>query len=592
MQISRHTPQHEAYTRKPTKKNRKVHDLWQDIPLEQRIQRTDCEQRILEGTFEKLRSEVRRNCSHIQQDLQARKNNNRNMTETLIVTDKTFGIIKSAVNKLVDLIRPTYGPASNKVIIDKNLYRMVVDDGVQIARDFEITDNPAENAVVKVVREALVRTNDRAGDGTTGAGIIVQSIVNEVAKKTRFDGRKIELELKRGLEDVRANIDKKKKQIKTKEELKKVARIAYDNEEIAEMIASAYHKVGKDGIITVDRSPTMSTTMEMTNGTKIDTGYISPYMINNPERMEAVIEKPYILITDYRLTENADLMPIMELMSKAGKRGLVVIAENVEQHALATLVINQPHVMNPQTKKPGTFPSVAIALPKVDDRDSLLEDIATITGAKVFSVSKGDKLETATIGDLGRAERFICGREQSVILEPKGKKSDVMTNASYLRTAISNENDEKKKTVLQWRLGMYTNSLAVIKVGAPTENEQKALKYKVEDAVNAVKSAYKGGVVCGAGLALAQIKTSSPILNEALKAPARQLRENMGLDDEQELGVDEALNVVTGKIGKFMDVGVVDPANVLLAGVESAVSIASLLITCTGMLVEHTPVKE
>lgn len=508
-------------------------------------------------------------------------------TETTIVRENTFDVIKSAVNQMVDTIRPTFGPASNKVIIDKMPYRMVVDDGVQIARDFELKD-PAENAVVKLVREVAVKTNDRMGDGTTGALIMLQAIINEVARKSRFDGRKVELELKRGLEDVKKHVAKTKKEIKTKDDLKKVARVSFDDEAIAEMIADTYHKVGKDGVVTVDKSPTMNTTVEMTDGTKIDTGYISPYMINNPQRMESVIEKPYILITDYRLTENTDIMPIMEKMVAAKATGLVVIAENVEHHALATMVINSPQVMNPETRKPGTFPSVAIALPKVDDRDTLLEDLANLTGAKVFTVRKGDKLEDATIQDLGRADRFICRRDESIIVAPKGKKSDIAISASMLRSAVENEKDEKKKKVLQWRLGMYTNSLAVIRVGAATENEQKALKYKVEDAVHAVKAAYQGGVVPGGGLGLARIKTSSPILNEALKAPARQLCENMGFDNDQEyFDEKEAWNLITGEHGNFVDVGVMDPADVLLAGVESAVSIASILITSKGMIVEH-----
>jgi chaperonin GroEL len=507
-------------------------------------------------------------------------------TQHLIISDKTFQTIKSAVNKMVDMIRPTFGPASNKVIIDKQLYRMVVDDGVQIARDFQL-DDPAENAVVKIVRETLVKTNDRAGDGTTGAGIMLQAIINEAARKTKVDGRKIEIELKRGLEEVKSYLTKRAKHIETKEELLKVARISFDNPEIAEMIADLYFKLGKDALITIDRSPTLKTTVETTDGINIARGYISPYMVNNGERLECVLEKPYILLTDYRLTENSDIMPIMEKMAAKQMKNLVVIAENVEQNALTTMVINLPQVMNPQTRAPGTFPAVAINLPKVENRDVLLEDLAMLTGAKVFSHDKGSKLEDAVIEDLGRAEKIIVKREDTTIVSPGGNKIDIAMAISSLRLNIDSESDEKKKADLKHRLAMFGNSLAVIKVGAPTENEQKALKYKVEDCVNAVKSAYQHGVVCGSGLALSRIKTSSPILNEALKYPARQLRENMGLDGEQDLKVDEALNVVTGEVGRFMDVGVMDPVDVLLAGVESAVSIACVLLTSTGMIVEH-----
>lgn len=509
-------------------------------------------------------------------------------TESKIIGDskETFTIIRKAVNQLVDTVRPTFGPSSNKVIIDTPMYfsPLAVDDGVQIARDFKLED-PAENAVVKLIKETAIKTNDRAGDGTTGALIILQAIVNEVSRKNKVDGRKIELELKRGFEELQKQIRKSAKQIKTKEDLKKVALISFDDEKIAEMIADLYFKLGKDGIITIDKSPTMTTSVEMTEGVKLDNGYISPYMVTNPERMETVIEKPYILITDYRLMEGADIMPIMEKMLAEKKNALVIIAENVEGNALATLVINLTHITNPQTRKQGPMNAVAVVAPGGDERQMKLDDLALLTGAKMFTQSKGDKIETATLADLGRAERFICRQDESIIVGPRGKKTEIANAVSSLRTAIANEKIESKRQKLERRLGMFTNTLAVIKVGAPTDNEQKALKYKVEDCVNAVKSAFKNGVVCGAGLALARAKTTSPLLNEALKYPHRQLMENMGMD-EIELAPETALNVVTGEKGYFMDVGVMDSADVLLAGVESAISTACILVTSARMIVE------
>lgn len=510
-----------------------------------------------------------------------------NQTEVNITTDGSFDTIRSAVNKAADLVKPTFGPASNKVIIDKPMYRMVVDDGVQILRDLEFND-PDENAALKVMRETAIKTNDRVGDGTTGAVIMLQAILEQVAKKRRFDGRKIELELKRGLEDVRKQLTKSAKQIKTREDIKKIALVSFDDEKIADMVADLYHKLGEDAVITLDRSQTMDTTAETSDGVKISTGYLSPYMVTNGQRMETDVDNPHILITDYRLTEANDVLPIMNKLAAEGKGNLVIIAENVEQHALATLVINLPHVMNPQTQQPGKLMSIAIAAPKdIDDRKVFLEDIALMTGAKMFTESKGSKVETAEVKDLGRARKFICRREESIIVGPLGDKSSVATAVSSLRSAMESEKDPKKKEKLQRRLGVFTNRLAVIKVGAPTDNEQKALKYKVEDTVHCVRSALKSGVVCGSGLALSRIHTSSPILNEALRYPARQLRENMGLDEEDNIKDGHALNVVTGKTGPFMEVGVADPADVLLAGVESAVSIASILLTTSGMLVEY-----
>lgn len=503
------------------------------------------------------------------------------MLETKIVNDKVFDVIKNVVNKMVDMIRPTFGPSNSKVIISKTAYSMIVDDGVQIARDFEL-DDPVENAIARVIKETAIKTNDRVGDGTTGALIMLQSIINEVARH-RLRGRDIEIELKKGLSEVKEKLLSMKRPIKTKDELKKVAMISFDDEKIADMLSTLYFKLGSDATITVDKSSTMDTYVEMSDGIKIGRGYISPYMITNPDRMETVIEKPYILITDYRMTEANDIIGIMNKMAAQNKRELVIICDNMEQSALATAVLN---------KVQGKFLVVAVNLPQVEQKNVYLEDIALMTGAKVFTESKGDKLESANVEDLGRAERFICRRDESIIISPKGKKSAVQSAINALQSAVKAESNERKKKELAERLGMFTNSLAVIKVGALTENEQKALKYKVEDAVNAVKSAYKHGVVRGAGLALASIKTSSPILNEALKYPARQLYENMDFKisiDEVLKNFDssEATNLSTGEFGNFMQIGVIDPVEVLIAGVESAVSIASILVTSHGMIVEH-----
>lgn len=504
-----------------------------------------------------------------------------------VIQDKTFNTIQSAINKMVDFIRPTFGPAGNKVIIDKFPYKMVVDDGVQIARDFELPD-PAEQAVVRIVKETAIRTNDRAGDGTTGALIMLQAIINEIARRRNVNGRALSLELKNGLDEAVTQLKKSAKKITSHADLKKAALISFDNEKIATMIADLYTKLGKDGVITIDNSPTMETMPVLSDGITLNRGYISPYMINNSQRMETVIEKPYILLTDYRITEDADVFPILEKMIKAKKNGLVIIADNVEHNALSTLVINLPHVINPHTKNPGVMSSVAINIPDFGtDRSVGLEDLALILGAKVFTSSKGDKLENAEISDLGRAEKFIARKDESIIVGPKGGKTERAMAISSLKKLIEDEKDESKKSGYVNRLALFTNTMAVIKVGAPTENERKALKYKIEDVVHSVKSAYQHGVVRGGGLALAQLNISSPILNEALKYPARQLCENMGFNyDAEYLNEKDSWNLVTGERGNFMDVGVMDSVDVLIAGIESAVSIASLLITSSGIIVE------
>jgi len=497
---------------------------------------------------------------------------------------ETFKLIQSAVEKLVDTIKPTFGPASNKVVIDKIPYRMVVDDGVQIARDFQL-DDEQENAIVNFVKGAAIKTNDRAGDGTTGAMIILQALVREIGREIDPKGHSIERELKKGVQEVIEQLKAKATPIESKEDLKKVAMVSFDDEGIANLIADMYHKIGKDGVVTLARSNTMDTYTELTEGVKITNGYISPYMVTDAERMEAVIEKPYILLTDYRLTESSDIMPILEKMVKAGKHDLVVIAENVEQQALATIVSNLSTVMNRQTGKTGMLRCVAINAPKVANQKIFLEDLAMMTGGTLFTESMGDTLEGAELKDLGRAERFISKRDESIIVEPKGNKEDVDSAVKSLKQAIETEVKESNRKELEQRVGMFTGTLAVIKVGAPTDEEQKALQYKVEDAVNSVKSAFQNGVVCGGGLALRGITTSSPILNRALEYPSYQLFINMEMQYPL-LAEGQALNVITGETGPYLEVGVIDPVDVLIAGVESAVSIASILATSAGMICE------
>lgn len=500
------------------------------------------------------------------------------MKDKVNVTQRdSFEVICRAVDKTVDLIKPTYGPASNKVIISKVTHGLVVDDGVQIARDLELPD-PNENAVMKVVRETAIKTNDRVGDGTTGSLIILQAIMKEVAQKSMRNGRRIEKELKAGFEKAKEQLVASAKPVTTKDELLKVARVSFDDEHIAELIAEAWYKLGKDGILTVDRSDTMETTIDMKEGISINRGYISPYMVSNPDRMEAVIEKPYILFTDYRLTEASDVIGIMEKMLKEKIINLVIIAENVEQTALSTLIVNRMQ---------GKFNTVAINAPAGENKINLLEDMAIQCGGKVFSESKGNKLEDAEIADLGRADKFIAKRNESTIVGPKGKQEDIDKAIDDLKKARDLETDEKTKDTISARIAKFSNKVGVIKVGAPTENEAKALKYKVEDAVNSTRAAFQSGVVAGGGVALANLKTSSSLLNNALKVPFRQLMQNMGMLEEQPLREGQALNVVTEEIGPWYEVGVVDPVDVLIAQIEGAVSIASLLVTTSGLLVEN-----
>lgn len=500
------------------------------------------------------------------------------MSKVDITSRDTLRTIKEAVDETVELIKPTFGPASHKVIISRMTHGMVVDDGVQIARDLELPD-PTKNAVMKVVREVAIRTNDRVGDGTTGALIILQAIMDEYVRQTKKHGRKVEKEMRKAFDEAKEQIEKMSKKVTTQEDLERVARVSFDDKDISKLIAEAWYKLGVDGVLTVERSNAMETTLDITDGLHFNRGYISPYMVTNPSRMEAVIEKPYILFTDYRLTEINDVLKIMDKLVAENVRHLIIVAENIEQAALSTMIVN---------KNQGKFIAVGISAPTGKNKTQTLEDMALMTGGRLFSKDKGDKVDKAEIKDLGRAERFIATSHDSTIVEPSGDKEKIKQSIESLKTALDivNPDNKKGKDEIKERLARLTNKIGVIKVGAATENEAQALKYKVEDAVHSTHAAYKGGVAPGGGTAFLNLKTSSDLLNIALKAPHRQLLINTGSEDIPKLAPQEAYNAVTGDIGPWYDVGVMDPVDVLVAQLDSAISIASLLITSTGIIVE------
>ncbi len=489
----------------------------------------------------------------------------------------SFQIILSAIRKMTDFIAPTFGPAANKVIIDRPMYRMVVDDGVQIARDFELSDT-AENAVVRIIKEVAIKTNDRVGDGTTGSLIMLRAIMDEVAKQNNKDGRLISGELKKAAEEAKNQLLSLARKISKREDIERVARISFDNPEIASLISNLLIKIGKDGVITLEQSNTMSTISERQDGIEFNSGYISPYMITDPQRAEANFTNPYILVTSYRLTNANDVIPIMNALMAQGKRELLIIADNVESDALATLVVNRMQ---------GKFIAVAVQSLQGEDKQQFLEDICVLTGATLFTETKGNRIDQATIESLGKASRAIVRQRKTTIVGGKGRKVDIEKAKQNIHAQLESNPREGEKSELNIRLARFINGVAVIKVGAPTEAEQKSLKYKVEDVINATKAAMRGGVVAGAGMALNRLTTSSPILNKALKSPWNQLMANAGIDDLTYVKSNDVLNIVTGESGDYFKVGVIDPVEVLIAQIESAVSIASILITSHGILVEE-----
>jgi chaperonin GroEL len=501
-----------------------------------------------------------------------------------IVNKNIQEVIKIAINKAVDIISPTYGPASNKVIIKTQFHSTICDDGVQIARDLNLP-NETEDAIWSKAKEVAIQTNDRSGDGTTSSLIMLRAIINECAKARNKSSRQMEIELKKAVEEVKKLLLSQSVTIKSKEDLRKVSRISFDDKKIADVIADTWYELGVDGVITVEKSQTMETVSEMASGVTLNKGYASPYMVNDQQRMEVVIENPLLLLSDYDLSNAEQIIPILNKVLESGKNRLVVIAPKIDQHALATLIVNLPHIQNPQTGQVGRLQAVAVELPPTE-REAILEDLATLTGAKVISESKGSNMLDVSLDDLGRCERFIAKKDSSIIIKPKGSKKAISEASEAYKANAVRENDPKVKKAYQERLARLTGKIAVIKVGGMTETEHRALKYKVEDAVNAVKVAFKGGVVRGSGLALSSCVTSSPILNIALQAPNAVLMENCDLPPVMLKKSDDAYNIATGEQGHFMSVGVVDPVEVLIAGVESAVSIACVLITATAIIIQ------
>ena len=481
-----------------------------------------------------------------------------------------FEVIFEAVNKLVDFVKPTYGPAQNKIILQQGRFQEVIDDGVATAQQFELPDE-FENAVIQLVKEVAIKTNDRVGDGTTSSLIMLQALMKEIwsiqeAKiKSNSDedvpvpAREIIADLRKGLEEFKKQITEKARQIETKEDLKQVAYISFNNEKMAEVISEILFELGHDAVVTIEESKSLETTHTVVKGLQFPRGFASSYFINSPEKAETVLEKPYILVTDREIVDAKELLPLMNKIIATGNRQLLIIADDIRGEALATLVINW-------VKGIGLFPAVKAPYYS-NDKYEFLMDVAELTGANFRAGDLGRKLEDTNIEDLGMADKVIINKDSTTIVGGHGKGMEEYIQK--MDAMIATMQSEIKKDKMTERRAKLTSGVAVIKVGGATENEMKALRYKVEDAVNATRVAFKNGVVKGAGVTLKEIKTSSSILNHALEYPHKQLLENMEIAS-LEVGED-----------------IIDPVEVLIAGVESAVSIASLLITTKGILVEE-----
>jgi len=506
--------------------------------------------------------------------------------------------MERGVNKLADAVRITLGPKGRNVVIEKKFGSpTITHDGVTVAKEIELED-PFENAGAQLVREVATKTEDVAGDGTTTATILAQSLVRDGFKMVAAGANP--MSLKRGIDKAVAvaieEIRKASKPVETKEAIQSVASISANDPDIGTLIADAMDKVGKDGVITVEESKGIETTVEVVEGMMFDKGYISPYFVTDPEKMEAVLEDPFILITDKKISAVKDLLPVLEKIAQVN-RPLMIIAEDLEGEALATLVVN---------KLRGTLQSVAVKAPAFGERrKAILEDIAILTNGQVISEEIGLKLESIDLSKLGRAKQVRIRKEETILVGGGGNQDAIQKRVGQLRKQIEDTDSDYDKEKLQERLGKLSGGVAVIKVGAPSEVELKYRKTRTEDALRATRSAVEEGVVPGGGSVLVQAvkalekieaegdeKIGVALVTKALLEPAHQLAVNAGQEGwliveqqkEQKPGI--GYNVLSGKFEDMSKAGIVDPAKVVRSALQNAASIASLLLTTEAMVVE------
>jgi chaperonin GroEL len=511
--------------------------------------------------------------------------------------------LERGVNTLADAVKVTLGPKGRYVVLDKKFGApTITNDGVTIAREIEVED-VFENQGAQLVREVATSTNDVAGDGTTTATVLAQAIVREGLRNVAAGANP--MALKRGIEvavdTVVESLKSQSKEISGKEDIARVAAISSREREIGDVIAEAIDKVGKDGVVNVEEGQTFGLELEFTEGMQFDKGYLSPYMITDPERMEAVLEDPYILVANQKIGAVKDLLPVLEQVIQAGKP-LLLVAEDVEGESLATIVVN---------KLRGTFTAVAVKAPGFGDRRKrMLEDIAILTGAEVITEEMGLKLENTKLSQLGRARRVVVDKDSTTIIDGAGDSEGIKARIKQLKQEIENTDSDFDREKLQERLAKLAGGVAVIKVGAATETEMKEKKHRVEDAVQATRAALEEGIVPGGGVALlnaeSEIKldgfegderTGAQIVARSLEEPIRQLAENAGLEGSvvvsqvRGAATGHGLNVDTGEIEDLVKAGIIDPTMVTRSALQNAASIAKNILT-TEAVVAEPPEKQ
>ncbi|MDO8633656.1 MAG: chaperonin GroEL [Candidatus Wildermuthbacteria bacterium] len=529
------------------------------------------------------------------------------MAKQILYSEDARKKLKAGVDKLANAVKVTLGPKGRNVVLDEGFGSpTITNDGVTIAKKIELEDK-IENIGAEIVKEVASKANDMAGDGTTTATVLGQAIIGEGLKNVTAGANP--LALRRGIEKAKERVivflRQLSKPVSTKEEKAQVATISAEDPELGKLIAEVVEEVGKDGVVTVEESQTLAIEKEIVKGLQFDRGYISAYMITNAERMEAVVEDPYILVTDKKISSIQEVLPALEAVAKVGKKEFVIIAEDLEGDALATLVVN---------KLRGVLNVLAVKAPGFGDRKKeMLQDIAVVTGAQVISEELGLKLDKIELSQLGSARKIVASKDNTIIIEGKGQKEAIEARISQIRAALKETTSEFDKEKLQERLAKLVGGVAVIKVGATTEVEQKAKQHKTEDALNATKAAIEEGIVPGGGVALLRAakelekfeqeitdpeeKLGVRLLRRALEEPVRQIAQNAGKDGSvvaAEVAKGEGgfgYNAATDTFEDLIAAGVVDPTKVVRVALESAVSAAAMLLT-TEVIVADIPEKE
>ncbi len=519
------------------------------------------------------------------------------MAKQIVFDEKARQQIKNGVDKLADAVKVTLGPKGRNVLIEKSYGApQITKDGVTIAKEIELEDK-LENIGAQTVKEAATKTVERAGDGTTTAVVLAQAIVGQAFKNITSGANPMEISngLDKGFKAIVAELQKMSKPVKDKEDIRKVAMVSANNDaEIGSIISNVMNKVGREGVVTVEEGQTFGVVEKYVEGMQFDKGYIAPYFVTNSEDLTSEIKDPYIIITDAKISAVKEMLPIIEKIAASGKKDIVIIADEVEGEALATLIVN---------KLKGILNVVAIKAPAFGDRrKEMLKDLAVLTGGSLISEELGKKIETAELEDLGRAEKVVVSKDDTIIVNGKGDKKAISARIAQIKNEISKTDSDYDKEKLQERLAKLTGGVAVIEVGAATEVEMKERKDRLDDALQATRAAIEEGVVSGGGIALLDAvkalskvevtgdeKIAIDILRRALEAPVRTIAENAGKEGAV------IVNAVGKGLGydarndKFVDMitsGIIDPVKVTRLALENAVSVSKMLITTQAVIVE------